>query len=350
MTRFLLGIAPFLFVFAGSAGCTEAPESVGSISIALTAPGAGGSTYRLPPGTSLFLSTPTFGRQLSLDDDAPSVTVQVPPGDYSVSLFDSGGDTTVWPLQRQNADGTTETVSGTLDLTPTISVVENQTTDLVIRFHVVGSSVTFSMGSVDVSVDVDETPSPSSWDIVFSVPSLVVWNVTIGATAPAELPPRLPALNDTGDRYTLTLHTVGAWFITQPNAVCIQITGSSIDAGGNPGFIELIAEAPPSGDAQLCLNQDNGGSLVISFNRQGHATTPLLSDLSDGAFLINYSVEAAFFTSVFDGTKLHFEALLGTRFAFLSMNGHISTFPGFDPWYSMAENGNGTLTVTPHRP
>ena len=148
MTRSLVGLAAVLFVAVRTVGCTEAPasESLGHIAIPLTAPGAGGATYRLPPNTSLFLSGAGFFGRFSLDDDAPSLTVDVPPGDYSVFLsFD--GDTTTWPLRRQNADGTIQIVPGTLDLTSTITVTENQTTSLVIRFHVAGIvPITFRLG------------------------------------------------------------------------------------------------------------------------------------------------------------------------------------------------------------
>lgn len=357
MTRSLVGLAAVLFVAVGTAGCTEAPasESLGHVAIPLTAPGAGGATYRLPPDTFLFLSGANFFGSFSLDDDAPSLTIDVPPGDYAVGLFDSNGDTTTWPLRRQNADGTIQTVPGTLDLTSTITVTKNQTTSLVIRFHVAGIvPIIFSLGSVDVTVAVDETAA-SSFDFDLAAPALSVASAVFSDTAPAELTSRLPATDSTGDRYVLHAQTTSPWSKVGPNFVCAQ-ANISIDVGGNQGFIDMVTEAPASGTEQLCIAQTAPQSAVILTNvlHEGTATTPLLSDLGDRQYSILHSIQTTIAADVFDGRTLHLEVLAGTHTAnmhlFAEIYAQIPNADGgitFDPWYLLnANESDGTITLT----
>ena len=330
-----------------------APESLGHIAIPLSAPGPGGATYRLPPDTLLFLSGVGFFGRFSLDGDAPSLTVDVPPGDYSVSLSDSSGDTTIWPLSRQNPDGTSDIVPATLDLTSMITVTKDRTTSLVIRFHAAGIvPITFSLGSVDVTVVVDETPA--SFDFEFEAPALTVASAVFSATAPAALASRLPATNDTGDRYVLHAQTTSQWSMVQSDVVCAQVN-LSIEAGGNQGFIDMVTEAPASGNEQLCIIQGQSPFAQISATvfHEGPATTPLLSDLGDHPYFITHALDSFIEGNVFDGRTLHLEALAGAHSApmhlFAEIVAEIPDANGgttFDSWYLYNANGAGTTTLT----
>jgi hypothetical protein len=355
MMRSLIGPAAVLFVAVGTAGCTEAtaPESLGHVAIPLTAPGSGGVTYRLPPDTLLFLSSASFFGRFSLDQDDPSLTVDVPPGSYSVFLSDSNGDTTIWPLRRQNPDGTSDIVPATLDLTSMITVTKDQTTSLAIRFHVAGiAPITFSLGSVDVTVVVDETPA--SFDFEFEAPALTVASVVFSDTAPAALASRLPTTGSTGDRYVLHAQTTSRWSMVQPDVVCAQIN-LSIEAGGNQGFIDMVTEAPASGNEQLCIaqGQSSFAQIFTTVFHEGPATTPLLSDLGDHAYFISHSLSSFIDGNVFDGRTLHLEVLAGAHSAPMHLfaeivaeipdaNGEIT----FDHWYLYNANGAGTATLT----
>lgn len=364
--RSLIGPVAVLFVAVGAAGCTEAtaPESLGHIAIPLTAPGAGGVTYRLPPNTLLFLSGAGFFGRFSLDSDDPSLTVDVPPGDYSVFLSDSDGDTTTWPLRRQNADGTIQIVPGTLDLTPTITVTKDQTTSLVIRFHVAGIvPITFSLGSVEVTVSVDETAA-QSFDFEFAAPALTVLSTVFSDTAPAALASRLPVTGSTDNRYVVHAQTISPWSMVQSDAganpfavVCAQVH-VSIDAGGNQGFIDMVTEAPPSGNEQFCIVQVQGASssfaqMFINVSHEGTATTPLLSDLGDHPYFITHTLDSFIEANVFDGRTLHLEALAGTHSVtthlFAEITAEIPDADGeitFDHWYLLNANGAGTIELT----
>jgi hypothetical protein len=309
-------------------------------------------TYRLPPNTLLFLNGAGFFGRFSLDQEDPSLTVDVPPGGYSVALSDSNGDTTTWPLRRQNPDGTSDIVPATLDLTSMITVTKDQTTSLAIRFHVAGiAPITFSLGSVAVTVVVD---GAASFDFKFEAPALTVANTVFSDTAPAALVSRLPATGSTGDRYVLHAKTTSPWSMVQSDVVCAQVN-LSIEAGGNQGFIDMVTEAPASGNEQLCITQGQSqfAEIFTSVFHEGPATTPLLSDLGDHAYFIGHSLSSFINGNVFDGRTLHLDVLAGAHstpmhlFAELvaeipDANGEIT----FDHWYLYNANGAGTTTLT----
>lgn len=355
MARSLSCLAVFIVAAAG-AGCLQAPasEPTGYIIVPLIAPGAGGVTYRMPPNSVLQLNQPGLGFGIGLDPDATSQTVEVPPGDYSVGLTDPAGDTTVWPLTRVNPDGTTETVPGLLDLTPTISVANHQTTPLVIRFHVAAiGPITFDVGAIDISVEVDETPA-TAFDFTITSSSLSAGFVFVGANAPAALAPRLPAQDATGDSYSVTAHTTGPWSLVTSNFVCAPVT-ATVSATGNQGFVQLMGEATPTEFDQLCLQQAAPHQVFVfmSFFRQGPAATPLLSDLGDRQYFVGHDFSAFLTADVFDGFTLDLRPLAGAHPASLSVFGNISAVAStpdggttFDTWYQVDEFGDSTVTLT----
>ena len=353
MARSLSCLAALVFV-AGGVGCAEAPASgpTGYITVPLVAPGAGGVTYRMPPNTQLNLSQ---GGQLvaifGLDDDAASQTIEVSPGDYTVRLTDLAGDTTVWPLIKLSPDGTTETVQGVLDLPPTISVTNHQTTPLVIRFHVAAiGPITFDVGAIDVSVEVDETAA-TAFDVTITAPSLTAGFVLVGAHAPPALPPRLPALFATGDGYSVTAHTTGPWSIVTSNFICAPVT-VSVSATGNPGWVNLVAEAPPAPVTSLCIQQAGPQQAIVFmvFSRTGAPTTPLLADLGDRQYFVEQDVSAQIAADLFDGFTLDLRRLSGPHpaslFVFATIATPVSPLTAFDTWYQVDESGNATVTLT----
>lgn len=353
MTRSRSVLCALPLVVAG-AGCTHgAPEVLGHVDIALTAPGPGGITYRLPPQTELDLFTDTFSGQFLLDGDASSLTVDVPPGDYHVLLFNPAGYSTVWPLTRQRADGTIDTVQATRDALPMLTVTDNQTTPLAIRFHVAQAGpITFSHGSAQVFVEVDQTAA-TAFQLDLSGPDLTTSSVTVTALAPPELPGRLPALHSTGQRYALTARTVGPWLVSGPISVCapVQVT---IDAAGQAEFADLVTEA--NGEPQLCIVQfgPHDAAVSVAFFRAGKATTPLLGDLGDRSYVVVSGPGFALDANLFDGTTLDLGALIGTRAVSLGIEfqiDEVSALAGGGEaqrmWIQLFEDGDGTATFTP---
>jgi hypothetical protein len=354
-----------VFVTVTGVGCTESPASgpIGFITVPLTAQGAGGVTYRLPPHTVLGLGEPGQIRGFELDPDAMTQTIEVRAGQYPVSLTDPAGDTAVWPLTRVAPDGTTETVQAMLELAPTVTVVAHQTVPLVIRFQVTGiGPITFDVGSISVAVEVDESPA-TAFDVTITAPSLVAQVVTVGANAPAALAPRLPAQGSTGDGYTLITHTTGPWSFVSSVTACAPVSASP-SARGNQGLVELVAETPPNDFQQLCIEQfaPDQALLILSFFRSGRPTTPLLSDLGSFDYFLFHDVLVTVAGNVFDGVTLDLRPLSGAHPATMSLFGVISATPvGMmsrasaiaaettpDTWYQVEERGDATVTLTGH--
>lgn len=356
MVRSLSCLVAFVFVVAAGVGCVQAPasEPTGYITIPLTAPGPGGVIYRLPADAVLVLTQPGMSRAFGLAPDATSQTEEVPSGDWSVRLADLAGDTTIWPLTRENRDGTTEVVQALLDLTPTLTVVDHQTTSLVIRFHIPAiGPITFNVGSIAISVEVDETPA-TAFDFVISAPSLTASNVFVADAAPAVLGARLPALGSTGDGYSVTVHTLGPWSFVVSDVVCAPVS-ASISVTGNQGLGELVAEAPPTDFEVLCIQQRGPQQAVLnmSFFRNGTATTPLLSDLGDRRYFVGHQVSIQVAADLFDGFALDLRPLAGAHPGSLSLFGTIINetvtadgLPLIEDWYDSTETGDSTVTLT----
>lgn len=367
MVRILPCLAVFVSV-ATSAGCVQSPTPgpVGSINVSLIAADGDGATYRLPPGSALTLgkSGDNVVGIVSLDGGnggpgaAPgptSQTIEVAAGDYAIGLIDTARDTTVWPLTRIHPDGTTDIVQGVLDLSPTLTVADHQTTPLVIRFHVATAApITFASGDIDVSVQVDETAA-TGFDFAISAQGLVAKTVSVGENAPAALAARLPAQNDATDSYTVSGHTTSPWARRTASTVCAFQVTASASAMGNQGFIELVAEAPTIGEQGLCIEQVGPGqaSLTMHTGHLGTAATSLLSDLGDHEYMLDHTVQIAVAADLFDGTTLDLRPLLGAHPASVNVFGDISAQSTssefqFDRWYNLNEAGTSTLTFTAH--
>jgi len=358
MTRHVLRPAACVFAAVVGTACVERPVPLGTIEVPLTAPGPDGGTYRLPFDTILFLDAPGFHGGFGLEGDAPSKTFEVAPGDYALSLVDRAGDTTVWPLTLEEPNGLTTTVETNLDLPATLHVTENETTEVVIRFHVPHlETITFAVGTVDVTVAVDDT-SATSLDIEVGMDATRVLTTSVappGPSAPPALRTRLPATGDPGDRYLVRAHVVGPWAIARESVACAPAR-VSIDAGGNPGFVNLVAEAPPS-IQPLCIQQDAPGRAEVSiiFTRQGAALTPLLSDFSALQYVINEGFFAVVDADLFDGRTLRLDTLAGVHVVQFVMFGEITAqigtrsdgSPVTDKWYDLGEGGPVAMIVSP---
>ncbi len=352
MTRSTFLLAVFLVAIVG-AGCVAAPpsEPVGSIEVPLTAPGANGATYRLPPGTLLAVASGTFGGSFPLDGDAPSLMVSLPPGIYGVSLFNAAGYGSTWPLTRQNPDGTVETVQATLlDLVPLLTVTEGQTTPLAIRFHVATAGpIAFSHGTVLAFLEIDEADA-TSFQFVLDAPSLSTFDVRPTPFAPPELAPRLPSPGSTGQSYRVTAQTIAPWFQLGSDTVCANVSAAASGAGEGR-WADLLFEAQSADQAFICIRQigPQRASIDFSTTHRGPALTPLLADLGDRIYQVSYRAGGEVAADAFDGTTLHLSAITGTRPTSLSLFANIAVLdgPGVQPWLDLFELGDASHTVTP---
>ncbi len=355
MTRHVLGFA-VLCCWIGAAGCAERPvEQLGHINVPLTAPGAGGTSYRLPSGTQLLLSSATYFGEFPLDGDAPSLTVNVPPDDYAVSLFNRAGYTSEWPLVRSNADGMTETVQATLDAPPTIRIATDQTTTLSLRFHVaLAGPVAFSNGALDVSIEVDEAAA-GAFEFQIAAPSLTVTLAAPTEAAPFDLAGMLPVVGSADQRYVVTAQTTGPWYISQPDLACAPIA-ATVNASGDRQFGNFITEAYSSDGLTVCVQQLAARLAQVSvfFQRAGAAVTPLLASFGDHSYSALYGIAAAVNDDLFDGSTLQLRPLEGSHPTTASLEGELGawiTLPDRSQrrqrWFRMEASGTATLTMIP---
>jgi hypothetical protein len=236
-------------------------------------------------------------------------------------------------------------------------VTEGQTTSLVVRFRIpVIGPIVFTTGTVEISIDVVETET-TSIDLVIAAPSLTVQSVSLGDLAPAQLVSRLPSVNDSADSETVTIHTDGPWHAVTADLVCAPVV-ITVGAMGSAGFVNLAAEAPPSGNEEMCIQGGGPGQhrtlINVGLFRVGSALTPLLSDLGDRQFLIEHLAGFWIEEDLFDGSHVALDRISGTQSVEFDVSAVIFEMVGtpaggtdFNFWADVFETGNGTLTVTP---
>ena len=340
-TRFVR-YATALAAAAALAGCSETEPSESDSFGSLAAAGES--------GTWVQVWNDTFYDAWSMDGDMNILSVEVPVGDYYVSLGHSNGYTVEWPLDRTNPDATTETVDGTL-LTPqpvSVTVTEGMTSSLAFQFQVVdGGTVTFAHGLIDFSIDVnvaESTVGRGTWTGTYTKDA-----ENFGPTAPAELTGMVhplgasifhqirmnPANTGQNDRPNV----VGDWHQTSSNSVCSTATllGGTVTSS----YVEFAREAWTGGaSAQLCIY---GGIyapyIYVTSSRSGPAVTATFSMLTGvDSFYFSQTIATVLPDTVFDGDTLDLGAMTGT----FSVSGNVYSSmwaqptgsTSYEAWYS----------------
>lgn len=131
----------------------ESETTVGQVSLALTAV-SGTTTYRLADAT-FDIEGPTATVLSSADD--PSITVltaELATGNYLSTL--QGG----WQLERFDGTAFVPVEATLVSANPAdFTITDGQVTDLVYQFDTDGTIVTIGTGSLNISIDVNETTS-----------------------------------------------------------------------------------------------------------------------------------------------------------------------------------------------
>lgn len=150
---FAIGLmsSPFLV-----AGCSTAPPSEedrganGSLSMPLLAT-VGAHTFRLQG--AMYVSGPLFS-YLDLNADAEVISTVLPAGNYSAYLYS-------WALTRDDGLGNFAPVDATLisSNNPSFSIFNQTTSTISFQFETDGQLVSVGSGSLQVAVDVNETPA-----------------------------------------------------------------------------------------------------------------------------------------------------------------------------------------------
>lgn len=341
MTTRLVRIATAVAAAAALAGCAETEpdesDSYGSLAAAVTATGTDGATYRLPAGTYVQVWNDTFYDYWSMDGDMNVLSVEVPVGDYYVSLIHGNGYTVEWPLNRTYPDATSETVNGTL-LTPqpvSVTVTEGMTSSLVFQFQVVDAgTVTFAHGLIDFSIDVnvaETTVGRSTFTGNYTKDG-----ETFGPTAPAELIPMVHPLGST-IFHQIAVNVVGDWVQTSSNSVCS--TATLIGGTVSSIYVELAREAWTGGaTARLCVY---GGIyspyIFVASQRSGPAVTATFQTLGDVDYYFYQSMATTLPDAVFDGETLDLGAMTGTFTLTGNLSSTIYALPSgasaYETWY-----------------
>ncbi len=350
MKTFWLTCATAVATAAALAGCAETgtgDDSTGSLAAAVTATGADGATYRLPAGTYVQVWNDTFNDYFLMDGDDPVVSIELPVGDYNVSLVNGGGYTFQWPLERTNVDATTETVESTL-LTPqpiSVSIFEDATTTLVFQFLVVdGGTVTFAHGVLDISIDVDVTESVMG-RAMFS--GTYVKNYELySATAPADLSTHVPAMGS-NVFHQITVNVAGDWEQTSSYSACSSATlyGGVVSLS----IYDLTREAWLSGaTARVCIyGAPYDPTVWVSSSRTGAALTPAFQSYGALDFYFDQSMTGVLPDQIFDGTTLDLGAMTGTFDVAANLRSDIwASGDGGASWDNWYTDSNDGATIT----
>jgi hypothetical protein len=335
---------------AAACGAETSEETVGSVGVALVAPGADGATYRLTPGAWLTAYGPTFFGTYSLDGDDATARIVLPVGSYEMWLEHGEGYSTAWPLERRHSDGTTQVVTAQL-LTPlpiAATVLEGSLTNVVLRFEVPGvGPVTFADGDVDVSLEVDETVATGSqavWSALLDVTS-----VHPGGASPALLA-TLPADGDTGLPLAIAVHQAGDWYPASPYEACVSVT---VDAYSADAKLEaILLEATSGGSTRMCVLDDGtglGSGVYFRASRFGAALSPPFQDEGTHDYVFIALLQAHLPVHVYDGTTLDLGALVGTHEvdAFASTRVFANIGGTFENWHVAFYGGTVTFEFVP---
>jgi hypothetical protein len=266
---------------AAVGGCAESPESgvesqkLGKVSLAVTAQGADGFLYRLPPGTQLELRT-TDGsvvERTHLDYYADRTSIEYSAGDYLATLDGITDGSGQVRLYRERPDGnSTSDVSARLvgPAAQAVSILPGQTTALTFRFAVAElGDVVFSVGSVDVGIALEDETDPSQ-GVGFDIASTTT--VVSMSTQSEGAHPGLHQLSSVtyGDTVSPTLGftRTSEWRISAED-VCADVAVDYAYTVDDPAVSELLYQAT-DGVGSLCFSRpSSGGNVYFYVHREG---------------------------------------------------------------------------------
>jgi hypothetical protein len=306
-TRLLGSLALLLL-----ASCAVAEDPVGALELELTAPGPDGSTYRLVEGTMLRIQGASFFDDVSLDGDQAVRRVNLPPGNYQVSLFQGGDVQTTVALLRDDGAGTITVVHGTM-VGPSpipVTVIQAEVMPLVITFEVPRARpVTFGRGHLDVSVAIDEQDATGSNANMYGVLTDAAI-VTVGAALPVELAATLPADGSTSTEVAVAIRLTGPWALLSTNRACAPgtLAGWGSSFAGLAAMLEEYRNGAPT--INVCVMAFPGlTAFSIELSEIGAPETPAFQGLGPEEIFFANQLLAHMPEGIFDGETIDLEAL-----------------------------------------
>jgi hypothetical protein len=263
----------------------------------------------------------------------------MPVGEYLVELVYAFEIVTALPLEKIDADSTSELVTGVLttSMPAPIVITRNETTPLVLELSVAKyGNVTFGKGTLAVSIDVDEVPA-NGLELRFSG-TLVASTVNVGAGIPPAL------LEGLTDQFPLTLHAkvIEPWVelsLTRacaPARVDVAVTSTPIRSA-------LLHE---EAEAIACIVDEPGyTAMLLHLTHAGPAVTALIGDaIGPQDYSMFAHIGLVLPDGVYDGETIDFEALASPQLTAGSLRMILDGAGG--PWYEATHDGEIELQAT----
>jgi hypothetical protein len=299
---------------AGLAGCgkvsTGSDGPSGSVTVALATTGPDGATYQFPAATFLetFNTTTGFNGFFPIDGAETVLTETIPVGSYQTFLVTSDGG----PVQLvRTLNGTSQPVSATwTDPQPfTFNIMQNMTTPIVLHFTVVGlGDITFQVGRVQVSIDVDPTTTTMPTQEQESA-TLSITSQTLAPGLGLEMPLGLTVGEVDAETINATLTT--PFTQESPSFVCASATLSALSSTGSAAFNTLVAElgGSPATPASVCVFDEGANDILeLELVRDGAAPADQQAFLPGNNYqffgLVEFNVG-----DIYDGTTLKLSQL-----------------------------------------
>jgi hypothetical protein len=311
----LLGLVTSLL--ACSDADEGAPLEYGTVSVAVTALGADGWTYRLPEQTYVNLERVGLphGARAMLDGEDVTVVFDVLTGSYTARLQHYRNYGAQWPLERRAPDAgledPTEIVIATLVTVAPIAVVvqKDLTVPVVFSFQVPGiAPIEFDYGSVGVSFDVT---SPLTDSAEVEVLMVVTMNTEMVPTEVSGLKAMLTSFEEEEHVWGFALELLGDWavsWVDGPACIAIALGANEFSMGGPA---ELLAELTGA-TGELCF--DVGGSVTFEASREGADPAGPFAALEPPASTFGFKVDFRGLLvdgDIYDGRILELPRLVG---------------------------------------
>ena len=286
VNKFLVSI---IVLSIAQASCAAPDDtSVGSFVVPLLTE-TNGIRYRLPDGAYLEITNDDYFYQtVDLSGDETLETVQLPAGEFDVTLLHDDVTDIVWPLTRIDIDDSESTVDAELvSSNPAdIVIVGDETSSLVLHFELSSlENVTFQNGSLDVTLDVD--PPFGSQD------TSTIDSEVYQPNAPVDLPSVL-IMNGQTYVHSVDMSATDSWYSSKTSKVCIHLATDHYTIDASDGLALLLAEVTADGGTgRICIEDPEDplepNEIQISQYRTGPATTSLASTLTGESYLFYVS-------------------------------------------------------------
>jgi hypothetical protein len=307
VTTIILALSALSVASCGGAPneAADSREATGTLKGALQTTAPDGGTYSFPPGTLLRIAGPVALEWQPIDGPETVFSLDLPPGVYELE-FDFPGN----PQLRRTKDGESQLVAAqwTEPQPFKVTIEEDETTTATFHFLVKGLGVvTFSIGTLDVTLDVTSSTS-----------------ISMSAAAEGEVDLYSQTYNDSTAAYAAalgvdvnTIHSLalsvvstGDWIQSGSSGVCKTVAAQQVTGSADLGWSRRLAQLSGA-TGHLCVRNRGAADWVIIQLRRYNSAAP-----ADQLGYLPNSYQFEIYVGgavgdVFDGSTLN-EAALAT--------------------------------------